>query len=129
MKMLEIKGGNPLTGTYTTNYNINSTINLPTATQDGYRYGYINYRGKVILKPEYTELERVTEIADEKELYLIAFKEGQAGLIKNKKALFRAFFNSLLNLYYFLNFLLIFPLLFVLLPLIFHIFHQLCDIL
>ena len=56
-------------------------------TEDGYRYGYINYRGKVILKPEYTELERVTEIADEKELYLIAFKEGQAGLIKNKKVI------------------------------------------
>lgn len=56
-------------------------------TEDGYRYGYINYRGKVILQPEYTELERVTEIADEKELYLIAFKDGQAGLIKNKKVI------------------------------------------
>ena len=54
-------------------------------TDDGYRYGYVNYRGQVILKPEYTELERVTEIADEKELYLIAFKDGQAGLLKNKK--------------------------------------------
>lgn len=54
-------------------------------TENGYRYGYINYRGQVILKAEYTELERVTEIANEKELYFIAFKEGQAGLLKGKK--------------------------------------------
>lgn len=56
-------------------------------TENGYRYGYINYKGKVILKTEYTELERVTEIANEKELYFIAFKEGQAGLLKNKKVI------------------------------------------
>lgn len=56
-------------------------------TEKGYRYGYINYRGKVILKPEYTELERVIEIANEKELYFIAFKEGQAGLLKGKKVI------------------------------------------
>lgn len=54
-------------------------------TESGYRYGYINYRGKMILHTEYTELERVTGIANEKELYFIAFKEGQAGLLKNKK--------------------------------------------
>lgn len=56
-------------------------------TEEGYRYGYINYRGRVILKTEYTELERVIEIADEKEIYLIAFKDGQAGLVKNKKVI------------------------------------------
>lgn len=54
-------------------------------TEDGYRYGYINYRGDVILKTEYTELERVTQIPNEKELYFIAFKDGQAGLLKEKK--------------------------------------------
>lgn len=54
-------------------------------TEEGYRYGYINYLGRTILKPIYTELERVIEIANEKELYFIAFKDGQAGLLKNKK--------------------------------------------
>lgn len=54
-------------------------------TEEGYRYGYINYLGRAILKPIYTELERVIEIANEKELYFIAFKDGQAGLLKNKK--------------------------------------------
>lgn len=56
-------------------------------TEDGYRYGYINYRGKMILDTEYTELERVTSISNEKELYFIAFKEGQAGLLRNKKVI------------------------------------------
>lgn len=56
-------------------------------TESGYRYGYINHRGKVVLDTEYTELERVTGISNEKELYFIAFKEGQAGLLKNKKVI------------------------------------------
>lgn len=53
--------------------------------EDGYRYGYANYRGTIILNPIYTQLERVTEIANEKGVYFIAFKNGQAGLLKNNK--------------------------------------------
>ena len=53
--------------------------------ENGYRYGYINYKGDVVLDTEYTEIERVTAIEDEKDIYLIAFKDGQAGLLKNKK--------------------------------------------
>lgn len=56
-------------------------------TESGYRYGYMNYHGKMILNTEYTELERVTGIPNEKELYFIAFREGQAGLLKNKKVI------------------------------------------
>lgn len=56
-------------------------------TEEGYRYGYINYKGNVILKPEYTEVERVTEIEDDNNVYLVALKEGQAGLLKNKKVI------------------------------------------
>ena len=54
-------------------------------TEDGYRYGYANYRGTIILNPIYTQLERVTEIANEKGVYFIAFKNGQAGFLKNNK--------------------------------------------
>lgn len=54
-------------------------------TDDGYRYGYINYRGSKIVKPIFTQLERVTEISDDKNIYFIAFKDGQAGLLKNDK--------------------------------------------
>lgn len=52
---------------------------------EGYRYGYIDYRGKKILDTVYTEIERVTEIEDEKDIYIIAYKDGQAGLLKNSK--------------------------------------------
>ena len=54
-------------------------------TENGFRYGYINYRGRIILKTEYTQLERVNQIPSEKDLYFIAFKDGQAGLMKNKQ--------------------------------------------
>ena len=54
-------------------------------TEDGYRYGYANYRGTIILNPIYTQLERVTEIANEKGVYFIAFKNGQSGILKNNK--------------------------------------------
>ena len=54
-------------------------------TEQGYRYGYINYKGKLILPVEFTALERITEIKDDKDLYFLAFKDGQAGILKNKK--------------------------------------------
>lgn len=54
-------------------------------TDNGYRYGYIKYDGKVLLKPEYTQIERIPLEEEEKQIYLIAYKDGQAGLIKNKR--------------------------------------------
>ena len=60
-----------------------------TTSEEGYRYGYINYKGDMILKPEYTEIERVTEIEDNKNIYLIAYKDGQAGLLKNSKVILK----------------------------------------
>lgn len=53
--------------------------------ENGYRYGYIDYKGDTVLKPEYTQIERVTEIVDDKNVYLIAYKDGQAGLMKNNR--------------------------------------------
>lgn len=54
-------------------------------TDEGYRYGYINSEGKVILDMKYNEINRVTDIIDEKNVYLVAFENGKAGLLKNKK--------------------------------------------
>ena len=56
-----------------------------TINEEGYRYGYVDYRGKKILDTIYTEIERVTEIENEDDIYIIAYKDGQAGLLKNKK--------------------------------------------
>ena len=56
-----------------------------TIKDEGYRYGYVDYRGKKILDTIYTEVERVTDLEDEKDIYIVAYKDGQAGLLKNKK--------------------------------------------
>lgn len=55
----------------------------------GYRYGYISNKGKIILDVEYNEINRVTEIDSENEIYLLAFKNGQAGLYKNSEQILK----------------------------------------
>lgn len=56
-------------------------------TQDGYRYGYINYKLKELLKPEYNKIYRILETEEEKDIYLIVSKNGQFGVIKNKEVI------------------------------------------
>lgn len=53
-------------------------------TDNGYRYGYINYKWKKILDTEYTGMSRILEI-DGDDIYLIVAKNGQYGVLKNKK--------------------------------------------
>ncbi len=54
-------------------------------SEDGYKYGYIDNKGKLQLPIEYNEISRVTEIQNENETFLIARKNGQYGLLKNGK--------------------------------------------
>lgn len=57
-------------------------------TSDGYRYGYMNNKQKVLLNTEYSEIIRIGDIAKEdtdKNIFIIARKNGQCGLMKNKK--------------------------------------------
>lgn len=54
-------------------------------SDEGYRYGYIDYKGKTVAKTQYTQVERVTELQDSNNIYLVAFKDGQAGLLKGKQ--------------------------------------------
>ena len=56
---------------------------VSNTTDEGYRYGYVDYQGKEILEPEFNELERIVEIEDDKNVYLIAAKNGQYGVVKN----------------------------------------------
>lgn len=56
-------------------------------TQDGYRYGYINYRLKELLKAEYNEIYRIIETEETKDIYLIVSKNGQFGVVKNKEVI------------------------------------------
>lgn len=52
-------------------------------TQEGYRYGYRNKKGKEILPTEYNQITRVTEIQEHDNAYLISAKNGQYGITKN----------------------------------------------
>jgi len=63
---------------------------LGERTSNGYRYGYMNYKRKMILNIEYNEITRLGGIGEEdtdKDIILVAQKNGQYGLIKNKKVL------------------------------------------
>ena len=57
---------------------------MKTEENDGYKYGYINYKWKKMLDTEYTGINRLTDIEGE-DIYLAVAKNGQYGLMKNKK--------------------------------------------
>lgn len=56
---------------------------VKTKTSNGYRYGYINYKWKKLLNTEYTSVSRILDI-NEDAVYVIAAKNGQYGVMKNK---------------------------------------------
>jgi len=58
---------------------------ISTKTDEGYRYGYIDYTGKQLLKMEYNDIFRINNIDEEDDIYLVAQKNGQSGLLKNEK--------------------------------------------
>lgn len=64
-------------------------------TQEGYRYGYLNYKGKEILKAEYNDIIRVKEIEDNTNSYLIHAKNGQYGITKNENQILQNEYQSI----------------------------------
>lgn len=58
---------------------------LRTKTDNGYKFGYATYNGKVVLEPIYNEVNRITEIEDDKNVYLLSSTNGKYGLTKNEK--------------------------------------------
>lgn len=65
---------------------------VSNTTNDGYRYGYIDYKGNNVLNVEYNNIIRITK---EKEIYLIASKNGQYGLYKGNKQLIKPEYQSI----------------------------------
>lgn len=57
---------------------------ISTTTEDGYKYGYISYKAKNILKTEYNEITRISK-EDDSNIYLIASSNGQYGFYQNSK--------------------------------------------
>ena len=66
------------------NHNKKAGFIVSIKTNDGYKFGYINYKGKTLLETEYNEIARINYINDDESVYLVAFENGQAGLFKNK---------------------------------------------
>lgn len=58
-------------------------------TDDGYKYGYINSKGKQILDNKYNQIDRIQNINKNDDIYLVAFENGRAGFYKNKKNIIR----------------------------------------
>ena len=56
-------------------------------TEDGYRYGYVNYKGDVLLETEFNEIYRVMDIKDKDNVYIIASKNGRYGVSRNGKTI------------------------------------------
>ena len=65
---------------------------VSNTTDDGYRYGYIDYKGKTILGVEYNNIIRITA---KKDLYFIASRNGQYGLYKAGKELIKPEYQSI----------------------------------
>lgn len=53
-------------------------------TEEGLHFGYIDYKGNVLLDTKYETLERALEYEDENS-YLIAMQKGKKGVFKNQK--------------------------------------------
>ena len=66
-------------------YNYSGYI-VSTTTDQGYRYGYINYDGKLLLEPNYNQLSRVTQIQDNNNAYIICAENGRYGVMKMMRA-------------------------------------------
>lgn len=60
---------------------------VSNTTNEGYRYGYLNYKRKLLLKPEYNQLSRFIDIDDDENSYILASKNGRYGVLKNEEQL------------------------------------------
>lgn len=64
-------------------------------TEEGYRYGYIDVDGNLLLETEYNDISRVIDFNGDKNIYLIASKNGQYGVYKNKSQIINTEYQSI----------------------------------
>ena len=64
-------------------------------TDEGYRYGYIDYTGKLLLKMEYNEIYRINNIKESEDIYLVTQRNGQSGLMKNDRQILNNQYQSI----------------------------------
>lgn len=63
-------------------------------TDTGIIYGYINYEGKMLIEPKYESITRCLEYEDD-DIYLVFMNNGKKGVIKNKKTIIKAKYQSI----------------------------------
>lgn len=63
-------------------------------TSTGIIYGYINYEGKMLIEPKYELITRCQEY-NEDDIYLVFMNNGKKGVIKNKKIIINAKYQSI----------------------------------
>ena len=64
-------------------------------TEDGYQYGYISYKGKMILENKYNEINRVPNKEND-DIYLITAENGKYGVFNSKKNTIENEFQSII---------------------------------
>ena len=64
-------------------------------TDTGIMYGYIDYNGNEILKPEFETITRVLEYDDKDDIYLVVRNNGKKGVFKNGKQIIDFEFQSI----------------------------------
>lgn len=60
---------------------------VSTKTEEGYRYGYINSKREKVLDLKYNSIERILNLKDTENVYLMAVRNGQAGVVKNEEVI------------------------------------------
>ena len=65
-------------------------------TEEGYRYGYYDYEGSKVLENEYNEIVRIAEVSGTNDIYLIASKNGQAGVFVNNSKIIDTKYQSII---------------------------------
>ena len=68
---------------------------VSNTTENGYRYGYVDINGNVLLEPEYTEVSRIINIKDNDNIYLIVAQNGQYGVVKNQEQIIENEYQSI----------------------------------
>lgn len=66
-------------------YEENGGYIVSKRTDEGYRYGYVNYKGKQILDLEYNMIYRIPHLGTKDKVYLIVSKDGRYGINLNSK--------------------------------------------
>ncbi len=74
--------------------NENAGFILRTKSDKGYKFGYADSNGSVILKTIYNEVNRLTEI-EGKDVYLQVSQNGKVGIMKNNTELLKIEFQSI----------------------------------